>query len=563
MKKAAINTNVYNCPGLSTTYSASPSGCYPGGIVDKDIFQTGCSTKVKSLYANFVRIGGKRYDKNPLTYEQWCNAIDLVRSIGCEPIIQISTYNSTTTPSTTEATNLLTHLNTTKNKKIKYVLIGNEPDQYANYPTSGSQAQADYIAAWFKTYANALKGVDANIKIIGPCLSFYNAGVYAKLLDSNNPTASIVGSGSNGYYLDIVDIHRYPFSANSGGSWGKQEVSRDPADPLGNNFAGTVLTDGSTGLLDYIVTANSPRPLGSKLQFAMTEMNICWQNESNNTYTDESARSFIAGQWMAEMYCSASQTFNASATGGTAPYTYSWAGISGNTSSVGSSKPGTANTVSEYTVTVTDNNGCSNKATCSHYANHSTSITGPASVGYCCGLTLTSDHIPGATYVWKKNGTAISGATLHVLTLPAGWPNNGTYVVEASPGGVNGSQDPCSGMVSASKVVTTNSFNCNCAERPEARFMNILNEQSAKPGISEIIPNPNSGSALIRYQLAGTSGGQLIITNVIGEISRRYELGPSSNSFAIDEKNFNTGVYFITLLINGIPVDTRKMLITK
>lgn len=112
-----------------------------------------------------------------------------------------------------------------------------------------------------------------------------------------------MGSDANGYYLDIVDIHRYPFEGNS--SHTRANVIDDPANVNGSNatgnFAYKLSNVNNTGLADRCSTANIGRS-SSPLQFSVSELNVCWKNHVNNDVDDESANSFIAGQWMAEMY---------------------------------------------------------------------------------------------------------------------------------------------------------------------------------------------------------------------------------------------------------------------
>lgn len=105
-----------------------------------------------------------------------------------------------------------------------------------------------------------------------------------------------MGTDGNGrYYLDIVDIHRYRFGNSS---FSRANVIDDPANVNGSftSYFANDLSDGSnTGLADRCSTANISRPSSSKLQFSVSELNVCWKNESTNGISDESANSFIAG----------------------------------------------------------------------------------------------------------------------------------------------------------------------------------------------------------------------------------------------------------------------------
>lgn len=282
-------TNVYDCQGLGITYSATPHSCNLGGVVDNTIMAPTCSSKIKSLYVNLIRYGGKANDINVPTQDQLINEIDRIRSMGAEPIIQIPYNDGAYTA--TDASSLLTYLNTTRNKKIKYVAIGNEPDMYPGYASASDKA--DYVYNYFFTLASALKQVDPNIKIIGPSFASYSSSVYSHLLTSGDP-ASIVDADIHGHYvLDIVDIHTYPFKGDA--SQTRSNIISNPS-----SFA-TSLTGSSIGLLDYISTANAGRS-GSPLQFSVSELNIDWQNPSSNTVSDLGTNGFIAGQWIADMY---------------------------------------------------------------------------------------------------------------------------------------------------------------------------------------------------------------------------------------------------------------------
>ena len=57
----------------------------------------------------------------------------------------------------------------------------------------------------------AMKGVagQSGIKIIGPCLNYYDFMNYASFLGG---TDNITGSGANGWYIDYVGFNTYPFN---------------------------------------------------------------------------------------------------------------------------------------------------------------------------------------------------------------------------------------------------------------------------------------------------------------------------------------------------------------
>ena len=207
-------TNNYACPGLYQTPPESFNG-YSG-----DFYTTSVKTKVKDMELRFIRFGGSAPDLQEPTYDQYLKAIDEIRSLGAEPIIQVPFFNNNF--STTDATNLITYLNISRSKKIKYWTIGNEWDRYnSTYNTASA------IKTNFKAMAKALKDVDQTIQIIGPDLSYYGANpdglgnihMVDLIGGAQDITKAISvdfsGYTANIYYLDILSFHTYPYD-NSG-----------------------------------------------------------------------------------------------------------------------------------------------------------------------------------------------------------------------------------------------------------------------------------------------------------------------------------------------------------
>ena len=130
-------------------------------------------------------------------------------------------------------------------------------------------------------------------------------------------------------------------------------------------------------------------------------------------------------------------------------YTYSWA-RNGTTISGATTSSYTATQSGTYIRTVS-NNGCSNTSNSvvvTVTGNLTPSITALGSTSFCTGgsVVLSTASATGNSYVWQRNGTAISGATSSSYTATQA----GSYTVVVANG-------PCSGTSSAVSVTVSGS----------------------------------------------------------------------------------------------------------
>jgi hypothetical protein len=81
--------------------------------------------------------------------------------------------------------------------------------------------------------------------------------------------------------------------------------------------------------------------------------------------------------------------------------------------------------------------------------------------------------------------------------------------------------------------------------------------------LGQSTPNPNNSSAKITYNIPGTfSKAGLVITNEGGQVVKQLQLN-KSGSIDLDTSKLNTGTYFYTMSVDGVSVDTKKMLIRR
>lgn len=279
---------------------------------------------IKDLSAKVCRYGG--YDNDANGFPSYTNTltsecalfINKARQNGMEPIIQIpflymliaqypnaalslTTAISNATANTTytaDVINFVTALTTTYN--IKYFSISNEPDIWAlTTPASQSVASvssASQIAMYFRPISQWIKQVNPNAIVVGPDLASAQSwpnGLMNGLIDKNanlgagDITGTITANGKN--WCDIISFHTYPYGVST---TARSAVIAQPS----GAFA-TQLNDLRTLMADPNKNANP------NLKIGVTEFNITYANTTgSNTINDAGANSFLAGQWMAEIF---------------------------------------------------------------------------------------------------------------------------------------------------------------------------------------------------------------------------------------------------------------------
>jgi hypothetical protein len=319
----------------------------------------------------YMRIGGIDANFYPLfdfnTSTQAINnanrlvyLINAIRAESIEPIVTVG-YNpvcssltgdgsfgtQTHSEQVTLAANLVEYLNDPlssgylgSGNEIEYWIISNEPDHDLNCSEPkgfGWQASsyASSISTYLKDFSAAMKAKDPDIKIIGPELSRfgndhgYNSGAGEYYNPSNeimnqlisDPTMnanSVMGKiGTNNYYyVDVVSFHYYPQNIT-----GASSVISDPT-LVNDGFRYRLNpTSGKLSLLDMI--ANTGRTVDD-LKIACTEFNIELQGsyvgpdedtDFANMVNGYDSRSYVGGQWLAEMFAEAMATYDVNSAG--------------------------------------------------------------------------------------------------------------------------------------------------------------------------------------------------------------------------------------------------------
>lgn len=283
MKKLFI-TSVVLCFLASTVWSQEISPLLFGHNIWLDkLSLNGTYTDVGSMNdlwddlesggTQFVRAGGIHYDENIPPNEVYLEWIDEIYAIGAEPMIQISRKSTAQ-----QARDLVTYINVTMNRNVKYWIIGNEPDWHWNVSTPASDPYHVYDAGTIKAYitniSTAIKEVDPSILVVGPECAWMNTNYLGDLIGGAQDITGVDGNGN--YYIDVVTYHQY----------------NDPTRAVVESKMNTFL-----GILN---SANVSRPVGHKLTWGITEYNITTDNDKENDRNK--AWSFYAGQYFAETY---------------------------------------------------------------------------------------------------------------------------------------------------------------------------------------------------------------------------------------------------------------------
>ena len=314
-----------------------------------------------------------------------------------------------------------------------------------------------------------------------PTASNLSAGTYTITATDNNgctATASATITQPTALSISIASQTNVLCNGSSTGS-ATANAATGGATPYTYNWTpsgGTNLTASNLSAGTYTITA--------------TDNNGCIATASA-TITQPTALSItIASQ--TDLLCNGNSNGSATAnaaTGGTAPYTYNWAPSGGTNLNASNLSAGT------YTITATDNSGCTATASVTITQPNALTITIQSVTGVLCngGPTGTATaNIPnGGTSPYTYNWTPSGGTGLTASNLSAG-----TYTITATDN--NG----CTATASAT-ITQPNTLSITIASEINV-LCNGLDDGSATANV------PNGGS--LPYTYVWNPGGQTNLT---------------------------------------------------
>ena len=221
--------------------------------------------------------------------------------------------------------------------------------------------------------------------------------------------------------------------------------------------------------------------------------------------------------------CASTGSASVTAGGGTSPYTYSWTGGSTNNTVSGLS-------AGNYTVTVTDNSGCSSTA--------GVTITAPAALSLVQGFTMNADSgglCDGQAWVTASGGTS-------------------AYTYSWSPGGET--TDTLKGQCNGNYCCTVT--DANGCSTSACVTITAIEEVSNASSIS-IYPDPNNGN----FTVSGVIRGQVIVVyDYLGQPIASVVADQPTIQFDISTKA--NGVYLVRIQNrDGSSVTAKKIVKTQ
>ena len=240
--------------------------------------------RMKEARFRLIRIGGiSNNDKTP-SAESHARWIDSIRSIGAEPLVQVSSIDPAST-----AADLVRALNVQKKYGVRFWCIGNE-QTCVEKPSAAKMAT---IAANAKERALAMKAVDPGIKILFGDECYWKPEFYGPLIGGAN---DVTGEANGIRYIDGVTFHTYPLPGAS------KETPYTRNDVLFNaipNVRGQFMNCRKAAAA---ADSMHGRTGAARLSISLTEFNVTYWNSSDNSPAGVGVRSFLAGQFVAEVF---------------------------------------------------------------------------------------------------------------------------------------------------------------------------------------------------------------------------------------------------------------------
>jgi streptogramin lyase len=275
----------------------------------------------------------------------------------------------------------------------------------------------------------------------------------------------------------------------------------------------------SNGEITAKIPANTPVGKGFRLKFTMGGD---WyvSNESAAFEVVATPAAVITGT---NQFCIGTTTaLTASASTGKAPFTYAW--YTGTTQTTDNTDKITVSKSGDYSVIITDANGCAYNAPVLKVSEKGATATitpdGQTAVYQPNTVKLNANTVANATYQWQRNTTDIAGATATNLEAK----ESGDYAVTLKV-------DGCTSVSSAVKVAID-------------ILLGTLNEPNV-----EILPYPNPTDNVIRLNLSTIKKTASLISLELFDIKgiSIWQKESRETQEEVDATTLKSGVYILKI----------------
>jgi hypothetical protein len=179
---------------------------------------TGTEARVKALDLHVLRAGGNINDINGPPPEVFdASKIDAFvaycRAVGAEPILQAPIVGNDVDggyANAQTAADMVTYANVTRGYGIKYWEIGNEPDLYPRTYDAGVPLTPGDLCTLYQGYVTAMRAANAAGDGGTPPLTFLGPELAYEYIPGADYLTPFLDACKD--YVDIVSVHRYPFS---------------------------------------------------------------------------------------------------------------------------------------------------------------------------------------------------------------------------------------------------------------------------------------------------------------------------------------------------------------
>jgi hypothetical protein len=105
-----------------------------------------------------------------------------------------------------------------------------------------------------------------------------------------------------------------------------------------------------------------------------------------------------------------------------------------------------------------------------------------------------------------------------------------------------------------------------CSEN-EIRSLFALNQDESDSNtevlLGENFPDPYANTTVVPCTITDDGISQLVITDVLGRTIQVIELNPGTQYVQINSDNWEKGIYYYSLISDGVIVATKKMVLIK